>query len=466
MEKGKISKFNTVSPSAFRYAVDDLITPYLGEEAFVGYKSKAESALAAVLEDREIAPPGSAEKISKAAEQVTANEVYEEEGRTRHDIIAQVNMIRSRLDDDTKRFVHMTATSYDTIETANAMRYIDAFRNVIIPDMLALEDALINIAKAEKDTLQVGRTHLQHAEPVTFGFATALFVKRFGDRILKIKEAVDGLEGKFSGAVGTYAAADLFVDDPEKFEEEILSLGGVKPAQISTQIAPQEPLSDLIYYVISGMGVVANWANNMYLLQQPEIGEVGQPRGKDISRSSTMPNKANPVGVENILSMWKHTKPAIMTVMDDMTSLHQRDLTNSASQRFIPEIFNNFDYSIRRATRIANALKTNPNNMLRNFDLSAGYIIAEPLQLLLSSYGYPNAHARIGELADKAKELGVKLMELVEKDEELKPYLERFTQKQLERIYDPSKYIGIAPQKAEKVANFWEEKLKELRRNG
>jgi adenylosuccinate lyase len=444
----------------YRYFVREL-APYLSEESFVRYKSRIESALAKVLARRGIISKKSAEEILKASKEVTAKEVYEEEERTGHDIIALVNVIRSKVGAEAKTGVHRTATSYDIVDTANMLRYRDAFNNVILPDMAELEKAWIAIAKEEKGTLQIGRTHLQHAEPITFGFAMAWYVSRLGRRILKVKEAVDALEGKFSGAVGAYNASSLFVEDPEGFEREVLAEAGLRPTEVSTQIVQPEPMADLMHYVSSSFAILANWADDMRNLQRPEIGEVGQPRGKDISRSSTMPHKANPVGLENIKSLWKSTMPYMFMMYSDLISDHQRDLTNSASQRFVPQILDQFDYSVRRAARISKGLKAHVQNMLKNFSMSSDKVIAEPLQLLLSAYGHPNSHEYVGKLADESYTSGRPLTEIVLKDQSLKPYLRKFTSKQLEILSDPSKYTGIASGKAERIAALWERKLEE-----
>src|SRR3989344_3714480 len=323
----------------------------------------------------------------------------------------------------------------------------------------ALEKVWIKTVRDEYDTLQIGRTHLQHAEPITYGFAMAWYVSRLGDRIVKIKKAVGELKGKFSGAVGAYNSSSLFVNDPEIFEAEILRKCGLEPAEISTQIVPPEPVTDLVHYIITAFGVIANWADDVRNLMRPEIGELGIPRGPDVSRSSTMPHKANPIGPENVKSLYKETMPRIITRYLDQISDHQRDLTNSASQRHIPEIFDTFDYAVRRATRVSRSLKTHPEYMKRNFDMSADKIIAEPLQIILSSLGHPDAHRYVGELADKSYEIGTPLIDLVREDPELQPYLQRFTEDQLGILTNPSSYLGIAPQKALAVANSWSHRL-------
>lgn len=461
MGEDNISIYDLVSPSDYRYSVKEL-TPYLSEEAYVKYKSKVEAALAKVLAKRKIISEKSADEIARSSQKIKARDVYEEEARTGHDIIAQVNLIKKGVSSEAMTGVHRTATSYDIVDSANMLRYRDAFAKIIIPDMIALEKAWIGIAKKEKNTLQIGRTHLQHAEPITFGFAIAWYVSRFGRNIIKIKQAADGLNGKLSGAVGAYNASSLFVDDPEEFEKEVLGQMGLNPSEISTQIVQPEPMADLVHYTLSSFTIMANWADDLRNLERPEIAEVWQPRGRDISRSSTMPHKANPVGLENIKSLWKATMPYMVMMHLDQISDHQRDLTNSASQRYIPQIFNQFDYSVRRAIRISGSLQPSAKNMLRNFNLDSDKSLAEPLQLLLSAYGHPNAHEYIGKLADESYTKGIPLTGIVLKDRSLQPYIKKFTAKQMSIIKDPSKYAGIAAKKAEKIADMWSEKMKKL----
>ena len=180
--------FSAFSPTDYRYAVDEL-RDYLSEEAFVNYKAKVEAAVARAFEQRGILKAGLCDEIVETASKVNAADVYEEEKRTKHDIRALVNVIRSGVSDEAKPFVHLSATSYDVVNTANALRYKDAVMNVIIPDMVELERTWIDLARREKDTLQIGRTHGQHAEPITFGFGLAQYVNRWGSQILNVQES-------------------------------------------------------------------------------------------------------------------------------------------------------------------------------------------------------------------------------------------------------------------------------------
>ena len=145
MSEKKVSLFSLFSPTDYRYGVREL-EPYLSEEAYVRYKSKVEAALAETLAAKGICSKEAADEISKAAGRVSAVEVYTEEERIKHDIRALANIIRERVSDSAKPFVHLTATSYDIVDTANALRYKDAVRKVILADMVSLERALIFLA--------------------------------------------------------------------------------------------------------------------------------------------------------------------------------------------------------------------------------------------------------------------------------------------------------------------------------
>jgi adenylosuccinate lyase len=343
------------------------------------------------------------------------------------------------------------------------LRFKDVAAKVIIPDMISLEKTWIEMARREKDAIQIGRTHGQHAEPITFGFTMAGYVDRWGGRILKVKEATESLIGKFSGAVGAYNASALLIKNPEKFELDLLKELGLVPARVSTQIIPPEPTVDFVDAIISSFGVLANFADDMRHLQRTEIGEIGEPFEKEQVGSSTMPQKRNPINFENIISAWKKFMPQIVSVHMDQVSEHQRDLTNSLSQRYIPELLVMFDSSVRRANKISKRLRVDEANMKKNFEMSADKIVAEPLQILLSFYGYPNAHEKVRQLTMKSYESKEPLTGLIFKDKELKVYLEKFTKEQRDVITDPKKYVGIATEKTKKVCDFWEKAINKLK---
>ena len=461
----KINLFDSISPLDFRYygrnkGVFEKLQQYLSEAAFIKYALKVESALTNVLAKNKICSQRIADEISKACRQITPEQVYAEEDRIKHNIRALANSIRDRVGEEAKPFVHFTSTSYDIIATADALRYKDFSNNILIPELLKFQSTLISLALRDKDTLQIGRTHGQHAEPITFGFAIAQYVSRLGSSILRIKKAANNLRGKMSGAVGSYNASSLFFDNPIKFEEEALNELGLKPSPVSTQIVEPEFLVEYLHSIVSAFGVIANLADDMRHLQRNEIAEVGEFFEAAQVGSSTMPQKRNPINFENVKSMWKEFMPRMMTMYMDQISEHQRDLTNSASMRFIPEILAGFYISLSRLNKVMPSLVVDKENMQKNFDMNKNMIIAEPLYILLAANGHPDSHEYAREMTLKAQLTKKPLIELVKKDKTIQAYFKKFNKKQIEVLENPEKYVGIASKKTEIICDYWKKELK------
>jgi len=461
----KINIFDTISPLDFRYygrneKIFQKLQPYLTENAMIKYMAYVESALTNVLAKHNICSKKIADEIEKACKKITAEEVYIEEDKLKHNVRALVNCIRNKVSDEAKPFVHFTATSHDIISTADALRYKEFTNNILIPELMNFEKILIDLALREKNTLQIGRTHGQHAIPITFGFSIAQYVSRFGNTILKIKKSGNNLRGKIAGAVGSYNASSLFFNDPEKFEVQVLQELNLKPSPISTQIPEAEFIVDYVNSIIESFGVLANLSDDMRNLQRSEIAEVAEIFGKVQVGSSTMPQKRNPINFENIKSLWKEFMPRAFTVYMDQISEHQRDLTNSASSRFIPEILVAFYISVVRLNKTMKSLQVDQENLRKNFEMNKGLIIAEPLYILLAAYNHPDAHETIKQLTLKSQSTKKPLQEIIKKEKSLQQYLKKFNKEQLKIINNPENYIGIAGKKTESVCRFWKKELK------
>lgn len=446
------------------------LKPILSEEAYVKYKAKVEAALAIQLSKFGICTPSVSKEIASSCERVTASEVYEEEFRIKHDIRALANVIRRRVSDKAKPFVHLSATSYDIVDTANALRMKDAVKQVLVPDLLKLEKALIAIGLKYHSTVQIGRTHGQHAEPITFGFFISYYVSRLGQRIFKLNEAVNSLTGKFSGAVGVYGPLSLMVSDPEKFERDLLLSLDLVPSEISTQIVQAEVMTDLMHSVVSTFGVIANLARDLRQLQRTEISEISEEFSKTQVGSSTMPQKRNPINFENAESAWKKFMPQMVTIYMDQISEHQRDLTNSLSQRYLPDLLVGFDSTVRRITRtIWDTSKNHPRisvdqeSIKRNLEMNLHSILAEPLYILLSVAGHTDAHEAVRKIVQKAISERRSFSEVFRSDEGMKKYLEKIPKDKLKLLDSPEKYSGIASRKAKRVLEGWQKTISTLR---
>ncbi len=456
--------FNNISPLDHRYRVSepnlwDELANILSEEGYLRYQLQVEAALVQAFANRGMCSQAVAQEVAQACESITCSEVQVEEEITKHNIRALVNCIRERVSDEAKPFVHLTATSVDILDTGRALQIRDVTERIVLPKLRNLMRVWIRITRAEAHTPQIGRTHGQHGVPITFGFALSEYVSRLGSRLVQIEAAVGNLRGKMAGAVGAYNASSLFFGDPMSFEEEVLSLLQLKPAQHSTQIVEPEYVTDLIHSVVTAFGVLANFADDIRHLQRTEISEVGEEFTSGQVGSSTMPHKRNPWNYENVKSMWKEFMPRMVTVYLDQVSEHQRDLTNSASARFITEIFAAIALTTQRLIRVTSKLAVHEQKMLENLNMHGQLIAAEPMYIILASLGHPDAHEYVRQLTLEFERTGKSLGELAQLDEAIQPYLERMNEKQREIILNPASYQGVAAQKALSICDYWEPRI-------
>ena len=457
--------FLNISPLDARYyksngELIDELSEYLSESSVIRYEAAVETAMVIVMERYGLVPEGSGQEIKKAFRAVTPEEVYEEEAKTHHNIRALVNVMQRYVPDSLAPYIHLFATSEDITGTAYAMRVRDAFYRIVIPKCVALLQVLTDIALREADTVQIGRTHGQHAVPVTVGYLFSGYSDRFGGRLTKVVEALGELRGKVSGAVGAYNASSLFIEDPRKFEEDVLAELGLRPANFSSQIVEPEYLLDLTHTVVSAFGILANIADDMRNLQRTEIGEMGERFEKGQVGSSTMPHKRNPWNFEHVKSLWKEFVPRILTRYFDQISEHQRDLTNSASGRFVVEIITAFTLAVDRLLKQLKKLVIDSNNLKRNIELTGGMFLAEPLYILLASKGFGNAHGIVKEATLQAEKEGKSVFEIVEQDETLSEIAKLDIWKALKE--NPEVYTGQAAQRAREIAGLWQKRIVEL----
>jgi adenylosuccinate lyase len=464
--------FDAASPLDARYYLADAefyqrLHPYVSEQAQVRYLARVEAALVETLAELGLCSPSAAMEAKAAAETITPEEVYEEERRIQHNIRALVNCLRRHVGPEARPFVHLFATSADVMDTARALCLKEVTQAVLLPDLAELERQLLRLARDHAETPQMGRTHGQHAVPITFGFAVALYVSRLGNRLVQIVRAAQGLRGKLAGAVGAYNALALYRPaDPAEIEALLMRKLGLAASEISSQIVQPEPVADYVYALVSCWGVLANLADDFRHLQRSEIREIQDRKATDPSTemvgSSTMPHKVNPKDFENVKSLWKVYVPRILTVLMDQISEHQRDLTNSASGRFVTELVTAFAYGIHRLRGALSSVVPDVERMHEVLEAGKDPVAAEPLYVLLSLAGHPDAHEQARILARQARVKGTTLTEAIRNDRSLDAYLEKLTPEQRTVLDDPAHYRGAAAERTRTICAAWEARLAEL----
>jgi len=468
-----MNPFDAASPLDARYYFPEAdffgrLHPYVSEAAQIKYLARVEAALAATLADSGACSKEAAAEIARACAAVTPEEVYEEERRIQHNIRALVNCIRAKVSPGARPYVHLFATSADIIDTARALCLREVTSAVLLPDLVALERRLIKMAREHAETKQIGRTHGQHAVPITFGFAMALYVSRLGGRIEGIAQAAGKLSGKFAGAVGAYNALSLYTAHPASVEAALMQRLGLTAPQISSQVVQPEYVADYVYALASCWGVMANLADDGRNLQRSEIRELRDKKAADprteVVGSSTMPHKVNPKDFENVKSLWKAYVPRLLTVLMDQISEHQRDLTNSASMRFVTEFVTAFAYGIHRLSGTLDGVEADVARMSEILEAGKDPVVAEPLYVLLSLAGHPDAHEEARVLAREARIKNVPLTEVIRGARGLDEYVQRMTPAQRSVLDDPARYTGAAAQQARTICDLWEGRLEGLLR--
>lgn len=455
--------FQNISPIDHRYSLSEkdlfaALVPWLSEEAVVSSCVKAEIALIKAhltLRGKDTQELLSALKKLEAA--IEPEAVYAEEEKTHHNIRALVNVLKKAVPEEIAPLVHLGATSVDILDTALAYRMKGVTRHVVLPLLKKLELALCDLVDREAETPQVGRTHGQHAVPITVGFALSEYVSRLGKSILEIDERSLQLKGKLAGAVGAYNATSVLVKEPEALERLYLSKLGLEPSEHSTQLVEPEYLLRLLLEFNVAFGIIANLADDLRNLQRTEIGELRENFSADQVGSSTMPQKRNPWNSEHVKSLWKAFSPRVMTFFMDQISEHQRDLTNSASQRFVADYVAGFCQAITRMTTVIQGLGVDRERLLYNLRGAtgseggkagrgsgiAGGVLAEPAYILLAETGVSDAHEVIRRITLQAEEEGLSFAEALEKQPEV-----------LARIGGKMAELGLVPSAGEALSFF------------
>ncbi|OLF15943.1 hypothetical protein BU204_18720 [Actinophytocola xanthii] len=456
--------FDDVSPLDYRYykgirGVYDRARPYASESAHIRYQLKVEVALARALAKAGLCTAEVADEIAAACHEVTPEEVYLEELRTKHHVRALVNCVGRRVSEPARPWVHLLLTSSDVTDTAAALRLRDLTIEVLLPDLLDLARLLIDWARATAELPQVGRTHGQFAVPVTFGFTVAGYVHRLGNRIEAVERAAHCLKGKASGAVGAYNAHTLLGDrttfSPEELEQAVLGELGIAPAAHATQIVPPEYAGDLAWAVTSCFSVLANIADDVRHLMRSEIGELGTAPDATEVGSSTMPHKTNPFRFEMVKSLWKSFAPRLVTTLLDQVSEHQRDLTNGASARFAVELFVAFSCATTVLTRALAAVRVNPARMRRHLDAAGEQVTTEALYVLLALSGHADAYDLVHAAVRRAQSSGEALSGVLRADDRLASSLGGLS----DVLVHPESYTGLAAERTEYVCGLWERRL-------
>ncbi|PKM81004.1 MAG: adenylosuccinate lyase [Firmicutes bacterium HGW-Firmicutes-13] len=360
----------------------------------------------------------------------TVDRILEIEKVTRHDVVAFTRSVAESLGEESK-FVHYGLTSSDVVDTAMCALMKEA-ADLIIEDLKELTAVLRDKAVQYKYTVMVGRTHGVHAEPITFGLKLALWAAEMERNLARMERARETISvGKISGAVGTYAHIDPYV---EKYVCEKMNL---KPAPISTQIIQRDRHAEYMTSLAITAGSLDKIATEIRGLQKSETREIEEPFYKGQTGSSAMPHKRNPVSSEQITGLCRVVRVSALAALENMPLWHERDISHSSAERVIvPDSTILIDYLIHQLIRIIRDLHVYPRNMEKNMERTYGLIYSQKVLLTLVDKGMfrEMAYEIVQKKAMEAWEKGTGFKELLENDPDVKAVL---TKEELDSCFDP-----------------------------
>ncbi|WP_214708816.1 MULTISPECIES: adenylosuccinate lyase [unclassified Exiguobacterium] len=360
--------------------------------------------------------------------------ILEIEQETHHDVIAFTRAVSETLGEE-KKWVHYGLTSTDVVDTALSY-LIKQANDILEADIDRFIEILAEKAKAHKYDIMMGRTHGVHAEPTTFGLKLALWyeeMKRNKKRFMAARETIEF--GKMSGAVGTFANIDPFI------ESYVCDKLGIQAAPISTQTLQRDRHAEYMSTLALIATSIEKMATEIRGLQKTETREVEEFFAKGQKGSSAMPHKRNPIGSENMTGLARVIRGHMVTAYENVPLWHERDISHSSAERIIlPDATSLLNYMLNRFGNIVKNLTVFPDNMRRNMDRTFGIIFSQRILLALIEKGWSReaAYDAVQPKAMQAWEEETMFRTLIERDAEMGAL---FTSDELDDLFDPSHHV-------------------------
>ena len=417
------------------------------------YQLEIEAAVAQAQSEIGMIPKNAARNISLMTRsgKITVNRVKQLETKSDHDTAALVESLSEICTPSAKPWIHYGLTSTDLVDTSNSLQIRDAI-SIIESKVAKLALILSQLAIKYKDVPAVGRTHGQHASIISFGlkFANwALEMSKHVERIEEFKKRV--LICKTLGVVGT---GSLMGSKALEVQRRVAKKLSLFPADVATQIVPRERYAEYVF----GMALIGSTLEKIAVeirnLQRTEIDEVSEPFRKGQMGSSAVPVKRNPVKSERVTSLSKILRSQISVAFENIPLWHERDLSNSANERFIlPMSSILIDEMLETMIKILNGLHVNEGRIRQNLGITRGQIFAEFVLDELIKKGVPrfDAYRDIQRVAFASSEDGTDFRDAVKNDSAISSYL---TEEEMEKIFIPENHLGSSSQIIKNVHNI------------
>src|ERR1700682_3544228 len=425
-----------------------------GELGFLARCTEVEAALARAQARVGIVPPEAAAAISKAAaatlktpQPLDPPRLKRETETVGYPILPLVRQLAERAG-EAGRWVHWGATTQDIMDTA-AVLQIRAGLELIEADMTALRGHLAELARRWRDVPMAGRTHLQHALPITFGFKAAVWLSAFdrhAARLTELRPRV--LQVQFGGAAGTLASLGPGEESLASRRELARELGLAEPA-ITWHVA-RDAIAETVQFLALLGGSLAKIAFDVMLMSATEFGEAAEPFVAGRGSSSTMPQKRNPISCELILAAAKALRQHAGLALDAMVSDFER-ATGPWHVEWIalPESFGYAAGALHQAEFMMGGLIVDPGRMVRNLGMTHGLIVAEAVMMGLAPHtGRNEAHDLVYDACRLAIESDRPLCDVLL---ETPAVADPLGPEELRALSEPANYLGAAPTMVDRV---------------
>ncbi len=409
---------------------------------------EVELATAEALAETGEVPKEAAELLRKHAG-FTVARIQEIERETRHDVIAFTTAVAESMaaagHAGASRWLHFGLTSNDVVDTAQALMLRSA-SEVIAKGISSLSWVLKARAMEFKHTIQIGRTHGIHAEPITFGLKLALWYDEMRRNMTRFGAAAEDLRvGKISGAVGTFGHIG-----PEA-EERICRRLGLQPAPIASQVISRDRHASYVAALALIAATLEKIALEVRHLQRTEVREAEEPFAAGQKGSSAMPHKRNPVTSEQICGLARVVRANVQAAFENVALWHERDISHSSVERVIlPDSTILVDYMLSKTDWLIRGLVVNPDRMQKNLELTKGLVFSGQLLLDLTAAGMlrEEAYKVVQAHAMKAWDQDGDFRAAIEADPQIAKYL---TRDQLRESFSVSRQLGNIDQIFERV---------------
>ena len=418
------------------------------DEALVGRYLETEAALARAQARAGVVPQSAADAIHAAAQAVVIDfdKLRRETEIVGYPILPLVHQL-SEAAGEAGRYVHWGATTQDIMDTANVLQLRSAL-DIVERDLKELRDCLADLARKYRDTPMAGRTHLQQALPITFGYKAAVWLSSIDRHIERVKQALPRiLVGEFAGAAGTLASIGEGGLEIQKFFCEELGLG--QPSM--TWHVARDGIAEAVTLLGLITGTLGKIATDIMMMSATEFGEVSEPFVPGRGASSTMPQKRNPISSELMLAAAKAVRQHVATMLDGMIHDFER-ATGPWHLEWVslPESFLLTASSLANAKFMLAGLVVHERRMRENLDLTHGLIVAEAVMMAVApKLGRQQAHDVVYEACRKAIEGGGQLADILADMPEIIDALGSV--EAIRHHCDPANYLGLSGQMVDRV---------------